>query len=76
MKHFQMPKSLTARFTLFGRAKIKYCFAVAVVGIEILHLLLDTLEMTLKERRTSICVPWEKILSREEQRHLKTVSIF
>lgn len=76
MKHFQMPKSLTARFTLFGRAKIKYCFPVAAVGIEFLHLLLDALEMTLKERRPSIRVPWEKILSRGERRHLKTVSIF
>ena len=77
MKHFQMPKSFTARFTLFGRAKIKYCFPVAAVGIEFLHLLLDALEMTLKERRPSIRVPWEKkILSREERRHLKTVSIF
>lgn len=55
-----MPKSLTARFTLFDRAKIKYCFPVAAVGIEFLHLLLDALEMTLKERRPSICVPWEK----------------
>lgn len=55
-----MPKSLTAYFTLFGKAKIKYCFPVAAVGIEFLHLLLDTLEMTLRERRTSIHGPWEK----------------
>lgn len=66
MKHFQMPKSFTARFTLFGRAKIKYCFPVAAVGIEFLHLLLDALEMTLKERRPSIRVPWEKKYCQEK----------